>query len=88
VINNFSEVEKILPVVVEQVSSLEELENWLRSQECIQAVRLEAFLLKTNPPQREFIVEFKSNRDSTITKVIDIFVLGNGRFSLSKLRDP
>jgi hypothetical protein len=85
--SDFSEVEKVLPIVVEQASSLEELDTWLKSQDCIQSVRLEDFLIKTNPPQREFVVEFRNNRNSMITKVIDVFVLTNGRFSLSELRD-
>jgi hypothetical protein len=86
--SNFSEIEKTLPTIVAQVRSLKELETWLDSQKCIQSVRLEDFLIKTNPPQREFIVEFKSNSDSAFTKVIDVFVLNNGRFSLNQLRDP
>ena len=86
--SDFSEIEKILPVVVNQASSLQELDTWLKLQECVQSVRLEDFLIKTNPPQREFIVEIKSNHGSTITKVIDIFVLGNGRLRFSDLRDP
>ncbi|MBW4634135.1 MAG: hypothetical protein KME30_20175 [Iphinoe sp. HA4291-MV1] len=87
-VSDFSELEKILPVVVDQVSSLEELDTWLKLHECIQSVRLEDFLIKTNPPQREFIVEFKNNYGSTITKVINIFVLANGRFRFSELRAP
>jgi hypothetical protein len=82
-----NEIEKNLPVIVAQVSSLEELDTWLKSQECIQSVRLENFLIKTNPPQREFIVEFKSKNGSTITKAIDIFVLGDERLRFNSVRN-
>lgn len=86
--SDFNEIEKMLPTVVEQVSSLEELDSWLKSQEGVQSVRLENFLMKSNPPQQEFRVEFKSKNGSTITKLIDVFVLPNGRLRLSAVRNP
>ena len=85
--SDFNEIEKTLPVLVEQISSLEELDIWLKSQECIQGVSLQDFLIKTNPPQRKFIVEFKSSNGSTVTKVINIFVLGDGRLQFNNLHD-
>jgi hypothetical protein len=86
-VTDFNEIEKTLPGIVEQISSLEELDTWLKSQECIQSVTLQDFLIKTNPPQRKFIVEFKSSKGSTLTKVINIFVWGDGRLEFNNLHD-
>lgn len=87
-IRDVSEIENTLLIIVAQVSSLEELKTWLESQKCIQSVRLEDFLIKTNPPQRELIIECKDNNESVFTKIINIFVLNDGEFSLNQLRDP
>ncbi len=35
------------------------------------------YLMKSNPPQREFLVEFRMQDDSNIKKIINIFDLGN-----------
>lgn len=87
-INDFDKLKETLSKVVEKVSSLEEFETWLKSQEYIQSVSLQNFLIKTNPPQKEFIVEFKINDGSTRAKAIDIFVLENGRFRFSRFHEP
>jgi ribosomal protein L16 Arg81 hydroxylase len=83
----FDEIERILPSIIDQVTSIEELDTWLKSQECVQSVKLRDFLIKTNPPQREFVVEFKNSNGSTITRVIKIFVLETGQFRFNRMQE-
>ena len=85
--NDFDQIKETLSNVVERVSSLEEFDAWLRSQECIESVNLEDFLIKTEPPQREFVVEFKMADSSTKKKAIDIVLLGDQGFRLSEFYD-
>jgi hypothetical protein len=67
--------------------SLDEIEAWLASQQRVTSVRLADYLLKSDPPQRDFIVEFTSGDGSTVTKVVNIVDLGNQRFQFRTLRD-
>jgi hypothetical protein len=50
-------------------------------------VQVAGYLLKSNPPQRDFIVEFKTVNGSTVKKIVNIFDLGNRQFQFHKLRD-
>jgi len=73
--DSFDEIEGTLADAVAQVRSLEELRQWLASQRCVASVGLEDYLIKTNPPQRQFRVEFRLDDGSTAVKAIDVFVL-------------
>lgn len=84
---SFDEIERILPSVIDQVTTTEQLDTWLKSQECVQSVKQRDYLIKTNPPQREFVVKFRNSDGSTITKVIKIFVLETGRFRFNNLKN-
>jgi hypothetical protein len=80
-------LEKELAAVIDSAESLREIEVWLRSQQCIKSVKLAEYLLKSNPPQRDLIVECNIRDGSTATKIVNIFELGNGRFRFHELRD-
>jgi len=84
---DFEAFEKALGAAVADARSLEEIEAWLKSQPGVESVRLADYLLKSNPPQRDFDVEFKTANDATTTKIVNIFDLGNRRFRFNKLRD-
>ncbi len=93
--DGFTEIEQQLPGVVEQAESLEELQHWLEAQPYVQSVTLVDYWIKTYPPQREFVVELKgdspsgelqSKRNSTVTRVMDVYVLENGRLRFSDWR--
>jgi hypothetical protein len=84
---DFDKIERTLSDVIARISSLEEFEAWLKSQAYVESVRLEDYLLKTNPPQREFIVEFKTDESTIIAKAIAISVLPNQKFKFRTLRD-
>lgn len=81
------ELEKRLATVIASARSLDEIEAWLKSQQCVKSVKLAGYLLKSNPPQRDFIVEFSMRDGSTVTKIVNIFDLGNQQFQFHKLRD-
>lgn len=84
---DFEALEKTLANVIDSARSLDQIETWLKSQICVKSVQLTDYLLKSNPPQRDFIVEFKMQDSLTVTKVVNIFDLGNQQFQFHKLRD-
>lgn len=74
-------------LLVDSAKSLDEIETWLRSQQGVKSVQLADYLMKSNPPQREFLVEFGMQDGSTVKKIINIFDLGNQQFKFHELRD-
>jgi hypothetical protein len=83
----FEALEKSLAATINNARSLDEIEAWLLSQQCVKSVRLADYLLKSNPPQRDFFVEFRMEDGSTVKKIVNIFDLGNQQFQFHKLRD-
>lgn len=84
---DFKAFEKKVALAIDSAESLEEIETFLRSQPGVKSVQLTDYLMKSNPPQREFIVEFSMRDGSTVKKVINIFDLGNQQFEFNELRD-
>lgn len=84
---DFHIFEKKAASAIESAESLDEIETWLRAQQGVKSVQLTDYLMKSNPPQREFIVEFSMQDGSTVKKVINIFDLGNQQFEFHELRD-
>ena len=76
-----------LPAAIASARSLDEIQAFLKLQRCVISVQLADYLLKSNPPQRDFIVEFKTADGSTVKKIVNIFDLGNQQFQFNKLRD-
>lgn len=76
----FQVLEKKIATAVDNAKSLDEIEAWLKSQKCVKSVQLADYLLKSNPPQRDFIVEFSLQDGSAVKKVINICDLGNQQF--------
>jgi hypothetical protein len=83
----FQVFEKKAVSAIESAESLDEIEAWLRAQQGVKSVQLADYLLKSYPPQREFIVEFNMQDGSTVRKIINIFDLGNQQFEFHELRD-
>lgn len=79
---------KSLANVMQQTKSLEELENWLRSQRFVKSVRLSNYIIKTEPPQKELLVVFKMDDGSSITKVIDVKLHHDQILELAGFHDP
>jgi hypothetical protein len=50
-------------------------------------VELADYLLKSHPPQRDFIVELKAEGGTTIRKIVNVYDLGKQQFRFNKLRD-
>jgi hypothetical protein len=84
---DFETFQKTLAAAVDSARSLDEIEAWLKSQQGVKSVQLADYLLKSNPPQRDFIVEFRMQDGSTVKKIVNIFDLGNQQFRFHKLRD-
>lgn len=84
---DFEALEKTLATAIASARSLDEIAAWLKSQRCVKSVQLASYLLKSNPPQRDFIVEFRMEDGSTVKKIVNIFDLGDQQFQFHKMRD-
>jgi hypothetical protein len=84
---DFGILEQALAATINSARSLEEIEAWLNSQRCVMAVRLAEYALKSNPVQRELFVEFRLQDGSTLTKIVNVFDLGRGKFRFHEVRD-
>jgi hypothetical protein len=80
-------LKKALVVGIAKARSLDEIEAWLKSQRGVKSVQLADYLLKSNPPQRDFIVELRKENASTVRKIVNVFDLGNKQFQFHELRD-
>jgi hypothetical protein len=85
--SGLKDFERNLAEVVGSARTIGEIEVWIRAQSIAKAVRLEDYYLKSNPPQREFVVQFKAKGGETVTKVVNVFDLGNERFQFHEVRD-
>jgi hypothetical protein len=82
------ELAKAMPGVADNARSLDEIAAWLRAQPGVESVELGAYLLKSNPPQRDFLVECKRRDGSTVRKVLNVYVLSGDKFRFNCVRDP
>ena len=80
-------LEKKFAAAINSAGSLREIEAWLRSQRYVKSVELTEHLLKSNPPQRDLIVEFGMDDGPTVKKIVNILDLGNGQFRFHELRE-
>ena len=79
--------EKRLATAIESATSLHEIERWLKSLRRVKSVHLADYILKSNPPQRDFIMELRMEDGSTVKKIVNILDLGHQHFKFHQLRD-
>ena len=79
--------ERSLARAVDSARSLEQIEAWLKSHQFVRSVHRADYLLKSNPPQRDIIVELEMADGSTTRKVVNVFSLGDEQFRFRQLRD-
>ena len=70
---------------VRDSNSLEELKSWLQSQQYIDFVRLENYVIKTFPPRREFSIGLRMEGGAIQEKVLTIVVLNDDHFELHEI---
>jgi hypothetical protein len=80
-------LEKKLATAIESAQSLHEIKTWLKSLRRVESVQLADYILKSNPPQRDFIIEFRMEDGLKVKKIVNIFDLGNQQFKFHQLRD-
>jgi hypothetical protein len=84
----FKEVNReALVAAVARARSLDDIVGWLKSQPGVKSVEVAAYLLKSEPPQRDLMVECGTDDGSTATKILNVYDLGGGRFQFNELRD-
>ena len=71
---------------VDRSRSLSDLSRWLESQHCVESVRLRDYLIKTNPPRREFSIVVRDAAGSADEKTLSIALLPRGGFAFHEIR--
>jgi hypothetical protein len=84
---DFEVFKKTIAGEIESADSLDEIKARLKSQQAVESVELADYLLKSNPPQRDFIVEFKTDNGIKATRIVNVYDLGNQKFKLNQLRN-
>jgi len=82
------ELARALTGVADGARSLDEIAAWLRAQPGVESVELADYLLKSNPPQRDFIVEYGTKDGARVRKILNVCVLGGDKFQFNGMRDP
>ena len=73
--------------VIDRARSIPDVERWLDAQPYVQSATLMDSLLKSNPPQREILIDVKLAGGGTARKVVNLFELGPAQFQFHTLRD-
>ena len=68
---NFELFKKTIADEIDSADSLDEIKERLKSQQSVESVELADHLLKSNPPQRDFIVEFKTEDGVKTKKIVN-----------------
>ena len=84
----FGELATALRGVADNAGSLDEIAAWLRAQPGVESVELADYLLKSNPPQCDFIVSCRARDGSIVRKVLNVYVLSGDKFQFNRVRDP
>jgi hypothetical protein len=82
------ELERALPGVAGNARSLDEITAWIRAQPGVTSVELGDYLLKSNPPQRDFVIECARKDGSRVRKILNVYVLSGEKFQFNCVRDP
>lgn len=85
--DEIGKLERALPDVANRAHSLAEIEAWIKAQPCVRSVEIADYLLKSNPPQRDFIIECADEEGATVRKILNVFVLGGQKFQFNGVRD-
>jgi len=85
--DDIGELERALPSVANNAQSLDEIEAWIRAQPCVKSVQLAGYILKSNPPQRDFIIECGTRDGVMVRRILNIHILSSQKFQFNSMRD-
>jgi len=85
--DDIGELERALPSVANNAQSLDEIEVWIREHPCVKSVQLAEYILKSNPPQRDFIIECETKDGATVKKILNIYILSSQKFRFNNVHD-
>ena len=85
--DDIGELERALPGVANKAQSLDEIEAWIKAQGCVKSVELAGYILKSNPPQRDFIIQCGTKGGAVVKKVLNIYILSDHKFQFNSIRD-
>lgn len=84
---DISDLEKALPGMASKAHSLDEIEASIKAHPCVKRVELADYLMKSNPPQRDFVVECETTDGLVVKKVVNVSVLSDQEFEFNGVRD-
>jgi hypothetical protein len=82
-----ADLERALPGVANAAHSLEEIAASIRAYPCVRDVQLADYLLKSNPPQRDFIIECETGDGLVVKRILNVTVRGDRDFEFNGVRD-
>jgi hypothetical protein len=85
--SDISDLEKALPGLARSAHSLEEIEASIKAHPCVKHVELGDYLMKSNPPQRDFFVECETEGGLVVKKIVNVTVLSDHDFEFNGVRD-
>ena len=84
---NIEDFKNDVKLSIQRARTLDEITLGLRSRSFVRSVELSTHLLKSNPPQRELIVEIELTDGTTNTMMVHFFELGNQRYQFNAILD-
>jgi len=73
--------------VIAKAQSIGEIAQWLNDQPLVASVQVADYLRKTQPPQREILLQLRDDSAGLRSKSVTIYELGAQQFQLHRLRD-
>ena len=85
--SKFEKLQTSIAEIVRNSNSLNELETDLRSQRCIDFVRLKEYVVKTVPPRREFTIGIRVEGGTIREKVVTIVIIEDDQYEFHEMRE-
>ncbi|MEM7063452.1 MAG: hypothetical protein AAF572_09850 [Cyanobacteria bacterium P01_B01_bin.77] len=84
--SEFSVFEQDLTVAISAATSLDEIYTWLTQHNDVDSVSVSDYIIKTEPPQREFNASYRLAPDTLTPIIIDVLEFSDDQFQLSEVR--
>ena len=72
-----------ISIAIKGASSLADIEEWCRRQAFVASIEIKPYLLKSNPPQRELIVEINTIGEGVVNRAVHFYELGEGSYKFN-----
>jgi hypothetical protein len=84
---DIADLERALPGLANSAHSLDEIEASIRAYSCVRSVQRSDYLMKSNPPQRDIVIECETGDGAVVRKILNVTVLDDREFRFNGVRD-